>query len=299
MIQNTYKYLIKVSLIFIFILAILMIHFIILDNKTIKIGTKNMTEQLIIANTLKDVIEEKTDYKVDLVTGMDTSSILNNALIHGDIDLYIEYSSVAFIELYKHEYNNQNKKEIEDIIKKDYKKDGLNWYENLGFENSNVIICSDVCKKNNISKLSMIPKDYNFNFGAAPYFYERSDGFNLLTDTYGFNNYKKTNLDSTLVYSAIDSNSVDLGLSFSTDPKLYTNKYNVLEDDLLAFPTYQAGIVISDEALNKYPDIKGVLDMFNNYFSTKDIQKYNNMVENEKKDVKDVAFLISKKMLKQ
>ncbi len=299
MIEDTYKYLLKIAIIFLIILSFLVVYFIFTDSKTIKIGTKNMTEQQVIAYTLKDVIEAKTDYKVDLVTGMDTSSILNNALIHDDIDLYVEYSSVAFIELYKHEYENQSKEEIKEIIKKDYKKDNLNWYTDLGFENSNVIICGDVCYKEDINKLSEIPVDYNFNFGAAPYFYERSDGFNLLTNTYGFNNYKKTNLDSTLIYSAIENNDIDLGLSFSTDAKLYNNdNFKILEDDLLAFPSYEAGIVISDNALEKYPELSSVLSMFEDYFTTEDIQKYNKMVENDGYSAQEVGDLIAKEMLK-
>ncbi len=298
MIEDTYKYLLKIAIIFLILLSFLIVYFIFTDSKTIKIGTKNMTEQQVIAYALKDVIEETTNYKVDLVTGMDTSSILNNALIHDDIDLYVEYSSVAFIELYNHEYKNQNKEEIKKEIKKDYKKDGLNWYTNLGFENSNAIICSDVCVDNDINKLSEIPQDYNFTFGAAPYFYERSDGFNLLVDTYGFNSYKKTNLDSTLVYSAISNNDIDLGLSFTTDAKLYSGKYKELEDDKLAFPTYEAGIVVSDSALNKYPELGEVLEMFEGYFTTKEIQKYNNMVENDGNSAQEVGGIIAKEILK-
>ncbi len=298
MIDKTYKYLLKVSIVFIVVLSILMVYFIVTDAKTIKIGTKNMTEQQVIAYALKDVIEDQTDYKVDLVTGMDTSSILNSALIHEDIDLYVEYSSVAFIELYNHVYDHQDKEEIKKEIQKDYKEDGLKWYADLGFENSNAIICSDVCVDNDINKLSEIPKDYNFNFGAAPYFYERSDGFNLLVNTYGFNSYKKTNLDSTLVYSAISNNDVDLGLSFSTDAKLYSGKYKVLEDDKLAFPSYEAGIVVSESALDKYPDLSSVLDMFKDYFTTKEIQKYNKMVENDGYSAQEVGSLIAKDMLK-
>lgn len=296
MIKETYLYLKKVIIIFVGLLVLISIYMYINDKNTIKIGTKNMTEQQIIAYALKDIIEDETNLKVDIVSGMDTSSILNSALKHGDIDLYMEYSSVAFIEIYKHKYENQSKEEVKEIIKKDYEKDDLIWETNLGFENSNVIICSNICKEENINKLSQIPKDYNFKFGAAPYFYKRSDGFNLLLNTYGFSNYKKLNIDSTLVYSAIKNQDVDLGLSFSTDAKLLTGDYNYLEDDLNAFPKYEAGLVSSKETLKKYPELEGILKEFENSIKTEDIQKYNGMVENENYSVEDIGKLIADKV---
>ncbi len=267
------------------------------DENTIKIGTKNFTEQKVIAYTLEDIIEAKTDYQVEVVEGMDTSSILNYALKRGDIDLYSEYSSVAFIELYHHLYQNQTNTKIIKTIKQDYQSDGLLWYENLGFDNSNAIICGDYCNEHQITKLSQIPQEATLKFGAPIYFFSRSDGFNLLEDYYVFSNFKQISLDNSLIYNAIDNNQVDLGLAFTTDAKLLTGKYNVIEDDLNAFAKYEAGLVVNQDSLNKYPELGSCLDLLANYFTNSDIQKYNGLVENEHEDVKVIAKTISSDIL--
>ncbi len=72
----------------------------------------------------------------------------------------------------------------------------------------------------------------------------------------------------------------------------------MLEDDKLAFPSYEAGIVVSESALDKYSDLSSVLDMFKDYFTTKEIQKYNKMVENDGYSAQEVGSLIAKDMLK-
>ncbi len=298
MIRQMYRRLFVIFIIFLIITLIFGVMCFKNDENTIKIGTKNFTEQKVIAYTIEDIIEKKTDYNVEVIEGMDTSSILNYALVRGDIDLYSEYSSVAFIELYQHQYDNQSNKKIMKTVKDDYESDGLEWRENLGFDNSNAIICGDYCSENHITKLSQIPVDAKLKFGAPIYFFSRSDGFNLLEDSYGYNNFKQVSLDNSLIYNAIDNDQVDLGLAFTTDAKLLTGKYNVIEDDKKAFATYDAGLVVNKESLNKYPELAGCLELVEDYFSNSDIQKYNSMVENEHKDVKKIAKTISADILK-
>lgn len=267
------------------------------EQMTIKIGVKNLTEQQIVAYAIEDVVEAKTDYKVDVITGMDATSILNYALLRQDIDLYIEYSSVALIEIYHHMYEGQSNAQIIKTIKKDYQKDGLSWLVDLGFENSNAVICKEYCEKNNISKLSDIKAKQNFSFSSPLYFYERSDGFKLLEKTYGYQNVDKINLDLPLIFPAISNGESDLGLAFTTDAKLASEKYKVLDDDLNAFASYQAGIIVNDKSLKKFPDLEEILKQFEHKFTTKDIQAYNDMVENGDKSPQEIGKIISAELM--
>ncbi len=250
-------------------------------NNTIVIATKNLTEQRIVAYMLEEVIERDTSYDVDVVVGLDATSFLHNAIIHDDIDLYIEYSSTALIEIFKQNYTGQSPQVVVDYISKEYEdKYDLQWITSLGFDNSNTIICSDFCEENNINTFSDLAK-YDFSFAAPPYFYDRSDGYNLLEDTYNFgDNVEKKKMDLLAITVAVNSNKIDTGLAFTTDAKIATGDFIVLEDDLNSFPVYDAGVVIRNDTLEEFPELKKELLLFDNLLNNEQIQWANNAVEN-------------------
>ena len=70
----------------------------------IKIATKPMTEQFILGEMLKLVIEDTTDYSVELTKGIGggTNNIMP-AMESGDFDLYPEYTSSGYIMVLKHD----------------------------------------------------------------------------------------------------------------------------------------------------------------------------------------------------
>lgn len=65
-------------------------------NDTIKIATKPMTEQFILGEMLKLLIEENTDLKVEITKGIGGgTSNIHPAILKGDFDLYPEYTGTS------------------------------------------------------------------------------------------------------------------------------------------------------------------------------------------------------------
>ncbi len=299
MLKNTYNFLFKVIFIALAIVLVFNIMFYNTSKNTINLATKNFTEQKILVYAIQDVIEATTDYEVNIITGMDATNILNESLKKGDIDMYVEYSSSAFIEIYKHLFEGQTSQEIIDTITQDYANDNISFNTLLGFENSNAIICGSYCSDNNITKLSQVDPDAELKFGAPIYFYQRSDGMNLLYDAYGFNNIEEVNLDSSLTYTAINNDEVDLGLSFTTDANLATGDYLILEDDKLSFPSYDAAIIVNQDTLEDFPELQDALDLFDHAISTEAMQNYNLMAIDDENNLKEVGQTIADDVLKQ
>lgn len=253
---------------------------------TIYIGTKNLTEQQIIANVYKDVIEANTDYNVRIISGLDTTSFVQNALLSGDIDMYVEYSSTAFLEVFKHEYEHQSKKQIVNTLKTDYANIDLDLNSLLGFENSNAIICNQFC--NGIDSVSDLDGK-TFSFAAPAYFFERSDGYNLLADVYDFSNVEIIKADPVIIYQGIISGQIDVGLGFTTDAKLSRDDIQILSDKDLIFPSYDAMLVTSRTFKQQFPDAVDSINAISNSISTTDIQTLNNQVENKGMSSEEVA----------
>lgn len=267
-------------------------------NNTIYIGTKNLTEQQILANIYKDVIESNTDYNVRIISGLDTTSFVQNALLSEDIDMYVEYTSTAYLEVFKHQYNNQSKEEIVSELISDYANIGLELNSLLGFENSNAIICNQFC--DGISSVADLDGK-SFSFAAPAYFFERSDGYNLLADAYDFSNVEIVKADPIVIYQGILSGQIDVGLGFTTDAKLAREDIKVLTDDDLIFPRYDAMLVTRDDFTSEYPEVASEIDKVSGTISTTEIQDLNDKVENQGLSAKEVAldFAINKQYIEE
>jgi len=65
------------------------------------IGTKNFTEQYILGQVVRQLINGATRLQADLKPGLGGTAVCWQALLHGDIDLYPEYSGTALAAILK------------------------------------------------------------------------------------------------------------------------------------------------------------------------------------------------------
>lgn len=106
------------------------------------IGSKNFTEQYLLAEMMAVVIENYTSLDVDLKTGLAGTKIAFDALRQGEIDLYPEYTGTGLLAIL------QTKPEILDRLLPDkervfnyvreqtQQKYDINWLTPFGFNNS-------------------------------------------------------------------------------------------------------------------------------------------------------------------
>ena len=106
------------------------------------VGGKNFTEQFILAEMFKNVIENYTDLTVGTRLGLAGTQIVFGALTNREIDLYPEYTGTGLYVLLKRdsktaaELGNSQQKVFE-YVKEEIKKEfNLVWLDPLGFENT-------------------------------------------------------------------------------------------------------------------------------------------------------------------
>jgi glycine betaine/choline ABC-type transport system substrate-binding protein len=107
-------------------------------------------------------------------------------------------------------------------------------------------------------------------------------------------------LDINLKFQALENHTVDVINAFSTDSRIRQMNLRILKDDKQSFPAYQAGIVIRNETLQQYPELKGLFKHLENTISDSTMIQLNYEVEIEKKSPNEVAanFLKQHKLLK-
>ena len=114
------------------------------DGEALHIATKPMTEQYILGEMLKLIIEDKTDYTCEITKGIGggTSNIMP-AMESGDFDLYPEYTSSGYVLVLGHEAKGVEDDEMWDQLLEEYHDQyGMKWVSHYGFNNTYCITVS-------------------------------------------------------------------------------------------------------------------------------------------------------------
>ncbi|GEM_PF-80098 len=262
------------------------------NSKTIVVASKPTSEQFILGEIIAQDIEANTDIKVDRKFGIGGGTTnIQPAMLSGDLDVYVEYTGTAWLNVLSKvlpENNQINFAELNEIYQKQFR---LKWLGLLGFNNTyGLAISKENAQNRNISDFSQLAlQSENFTFGAEFDFFERSDAFPGLKKVYPFNFKKLEEMDINLRYKAFEENKIDAVDVFTTDAQIKKLDLKVLEDDKNYFPSYEAGIVIRQEILDRYPEIELLLNQLQKKISTEKMQQLNYEVEIEKKSPAEVA----------
>ncbi len=266
--------------------------------KKIVIGCKNFTEQYILAEMAKVLLQSK-GFKVEMKTGVG-STVARQSLENGQIDLYYEYTGTAYTI-----YHKQKDKSIMTDPDKCYnwvkRVDALKyltWLDPVSFNNTYTLLM----RKNQAQNLgikSISDLAYQINkdskrlvIGVGAEFWERPDGFKPLMKMYDFKiSYSKLKkMDDGLVYKALKDKQVDVSMGFATDGRISSFGFVVLDDDKGYFPQYNPAPVVKRLFLEKYPEIESILKPVAEKLTTGEMQRLNALVDIDHKEIEEVAL---------
>jgi len=272
------------------------------EEKKVVVASKPHSEQYILAEMIAQLIEAHTDITVEkkLGIGGGTSNI-QPAMLKGEIDIYPEYSGTGWLFVLKQDLVN-DPQELYMKTKEMYKSEyNIEWLDLYGFNNTYALaIRASIADELGIETYSDLgAKGNDLVFGAEYDFYEREDGFPALSNQYGFDFRDKKELDIGLKYAAIGAGEVDIINAFSTDGLLAEYNLKVLVDDQYYFPSYHATTLVRGEVLEKYPELKDVLNKLAGQISDDEMIQMNYDVEKNNMDPVQVAkdFLEKKGLL--
>ena len=107
------------------------------EKGTIKIASKPMTEQYILTEIIAQLIEEETDYEVEITKGVGGGTTnIHPALVKGDFDLYPEYTRTAWLNVLKKEVMEKDDDALYAQLQEEYGEIGLTWTGLYGFSNT-------------------------------------------------------------------------------------------------------------------------------------------------------------------
>lgn len=229
----------------------------------ITVASKNYTEQLILGNIVADLLEEKTDLKIERKLNLGGSSVVSSAIENGNVDLYVDYTGTLLLNILKEPVIKDKNKAYDRSKELMEERYGITLLNPLGFNNTYTIATrKDIAEKYNINTISDL-LEYNDKFVMSPTmeFLNRDDGLPGLSKLYGLNFKEIKAMDGSLRYSALENDNCQLVDAFSTEGLLKAFDLRVLKDDKEFFPPYNAIPVIRQDTLEKHPEIAEVLSV--------------------------------------
>lgn len=266
---------------------------------TVVIGSKNFTEQVILAEMLAQYVEGTTHLKVERRFYLGGTYICQQSMLAGRVDAYVEYTGTALAAILK-ERPDGNAKDVYNRVKREYmKRYKLVVMKPLGFNNTFAIVIRAADAKRldlqTISEAAQYTPQWRAAFGYE--FMDRPDGYAGLARVYGLKFAgPPQSMDLGLIYRALVDKQVDLIAGNSTDGQIEAYHLAVLQDDRHYFPPYQAVPIVREQTLTRYPALRTALDGLAGKISDQEMRQLNYAVVGQHKDVTQVArdFLRSK-----
>ena len=270
--------------------------------KRIVIGSKIFTENIVLAEILALLLEEKYGFQVIRKLNMGGTKLLFDALRNKQIDVYPEYTGTGYTMILKMSGETDSEKTY-SIVKKEFlKKFKLIWSQPLGFENTYVMaIRKEDLRFENLQLISQLKgRARFFHLGADHEFLERKDGFGNFAKKYqlNFQKDKVFAMSQSLIYSALKSKKVDMIMAYSTDGRIKAFNLKKLRDDKKFFPSYSAAYLTRASFLKRFPEIRKAFHVLEGNINEKEMIALNNQVDQLKYGVSKVArnFLIEKNL---
>ncbi|KAF9404898.1 hypothetical protein HW555_014110 [Spodoptera exigua] len=164
-----------------------------------------------------------------------------------------------------------------------------------------VAVKRSFAEENDLKTIEDLKKVENqLKAGFTLEFIDREDGYKGLQKLYNLNLDVKS-MEPSLRYQAIDNGDVNVVDAYSTDSELKQYDLVILEDSKQLFPPYQGAPLLKAETLEKYPELKELLEPLVGKITEEEMSGMNYQVNVEQKDPATVAhdYLVKHKMLEK
>ncbi|MFA5576545.1 MAG: glycine betaine ABC transporter substrate-binding protein [Tissierellaceae bacterium] len=260
----------------------------------VRVGGKNFSEQYIMAEMLRILIEEKAGLETSMTTNL-AGNVLFDAIKSDQVDLYLEYTGTGLVNLGMETISDPD--EVYRVVKDGFEKElQIKWLEPYGFNNTYaMVVTRETADKYNLKTVSdMAAVGEEMALGCTYIFTERNDGYPGLSKHYDFEFKDVVGMDPSLMYQALVQGSVDVISAFATEGRIAAFDLVILEDDKQFFPPYDAAPIVRMDLLEKHPEIEEILNGLANKIDDIKMAELNAAVDLDKREPEDVArdFLV-------
>ena len=250
-----------------------------LEGQVVRIGAKGFTEQFILAEILREKIEDAGGTP-EVLSNMG-STIVFNALAKNTVDVYVGYTGTIWSTVLKETEPISRIAMRAAVAGRLYDEYGIVLAGALGFENTYALVARRQTVQRyglrQIGNLTPVAKD--LRIGGDPEFFGRPE-WQRVRNLYALSDITEVGMDSTFMYQAVADGQVDVAAGFSTDGRIEAFDLAVLNDPKEAFPPYDAVLLLSPRAA-KNRDLVHVLEPLLNKISVAAMRTANRRVDED------------------
>jgi osmoprotectant transport system permease protein len=258
---------------------------------SIRVGSKNFTEQIILGEIVAQTIESRTNLRVERRLNLGGTFICDTGLRSGDIDVYVEYTGTAHTAIF-HDPVDTDPRRVFESVRSRYAAAGITLLPPLGFENTFAILVrgDDAARRGMKTIGDAAPYAPQWQAGFGYEFLQRADGYPGLAKAYGLSfGQPPRAMDLSLIYRALADHQVDLIAGDATSGLIEAYRLTMLQDDKHYFPPYDAAIVARSAMLLAHPAVQQALASLSGRISVADMRRMNHAVDAQRREPRDVA----------
>ena len=208
----------------------------------IRVGAKTFTEQYILAEVLRTRLAQR-GLPVDVIESLG-SNVVFEALRHGDLDAYVDYSGTLWTTQLARDRGApswQILAEVEGYLAGQH----LRSLGPLGFQNAYALaVRRDTATRLGLHSLGDLARHAGtLSLGADYEFLSRRE-WTAVRTAYGLGFGRTATFDPALLYEAVARSEVDAISAFSSDGRIAAYDLVVLADPAAALPSYDAMILL-------------------------------------------------------
>jgi osmoprotectant transport system substrate-binding protein len=262
------------------------------QDRSIRVGSKNFTEQVVLGEIVAQHLEHRLHRSVERSLNLGGTLLAHQALLSSQIDLYPEYTGTALVAILKDSIDTDSASVLARVRSEYERRFQAEWLDPLGIEDTFAMVVSGPQARaqqlQTLTDASKAPQAWTLGVGYE--FEQRVDGLPALEKTYGlrWKGAPKT-MDLGLLYKAMEQNQVTMIAANSTDGMLSKMDLKILQDDRHAFPPYQVCIVARQDTMQAIPGLRNALLELSGKFTNPQMQSLNFQVDAEHRPVAQVA----------
>ncbi|MDP8970291.1 MAG: ABC transporter substrate-binding protein [Actinomycetota bacterium] len=259
---------------------------------TVRVGSTDFTEQLILANMYADVLEA-SGFTVERRLNLGSREIVFTALTNGEIDLLPEYVGALLAFVSPEEVVSTDTGELVARLRAQLarKRTGLVALEPSPAQDRDALVVTrETAERYDLQTVSdLAPVAGELVVGGPPEMEQRRVGLPGLRDVYGiqFKDFRPLDAGGPLTWAALEKGDIQVARMFTTQGIIAEKGWVVLEEDKPLVPAENIIPVIRAEVLTH--QVAEILNDLSVAITTDDLTELNKLVDVDKEDPELVA----------
>lgn len=273
-----------------------------LDGAAITVTSKAFTEQVILGKIAATYLAA-AGAKVTDMTGAPGAASSRQAQLNGETDLQWEYTGTGWVVYHEESESISDPEELwQRVHDIELEENQLVWLPPSDINNTYAFAASPATAERlgtkTLSDVAALPLNER-TFCVDDEFFSRSDGFLPMLEAYdipfntpdGVPQGNVTRMDSGVIYTSTANGSpCNFGMVFATDGRIPNLNLQIMEDDRGFFLPYNGSVVVREEVLDRYPEIRELMGTVSSKLNDDVVRDLNRRVDIDGEDPADVAY---------